>query len=144
MGKFYEAVGCELEIYVRHLAWLDAVQDESKLSRRAEFELDNNTAEAPECEAGYVLDYLFELGVTMGDHPLTHTELRAWMDNTGVELSAWEARIIKTLSGAYLSMSHDAKKYDTETPWEYAPHYMSAKWRKAMRVKQSIRRAAEI
>jgi hypothetical protein len=144
LGKFYQAIGDELEIYIRHLAWLNSVPDGGQISRRDEFELDNQLIEMPEFDAGYVLEYLFELGVTMGENAVNHTELRSWMDNTGIELSAWEARIIKKLSEAYLSMSHDAKKSDSETPWKEAPHYMSSKWRAAMKLKKSIRKAAEI
>lgn len=66
------------------------------------------------------------------------------MDNTGIELSVWESITIKKLSEAYQSMSFEAKKIDAETPWEHAPYYMTEKWNKAMRVKNAIRRAAEV
>lgn len=66
------------------------------------------------------------------------------MDNTGIELSVWEAKSIKNLSQAYLAATHEARSVDAETPWEDAPYYMSPKWRKAMKLKQSIRRAAEV
>lgn len=98
----------------------------------------------PDYEAGYLLDYLFELGITLGDRPLDHQEIKAWMGNTGIELSVWEARTIKKLSEAYQSMSFEAKKIDAETPWEDAPYYMTEKYRKAMRVKNSLRAAAEV
>lgn len=98
----------------------------------------------PDCQATYLLDHLFELGITLGDGAITHQELRAWMDNTGIELSAWEAQSIKRLSEAYLSGSYESRKQDAETPWEDAPFYMSSRWRKAMRLKQSIRKAAEV
>lgn len=118
--------------------------EEGSISRRAEFERDNHPVEMPECDAEYVLEYLFELGITLGDSAINHAELRAWMDNTGIELSAWESRTIKALSEAYLSMSHEARSVDSETPWIEAPYYMSAKWRKAMRIKRSIRQAADV
>lgn len=118
--------------------------EEGAITRRAEFERDNHPAEMPECDAFYVIEYLFELGLTLGDSAITHSEIRAWMDNTGIDLSAWESRTIRALSGAYLSMSHEARSVESETPWEEAPYYMSPKWRKAMKLKQSIRKAAEI
>lgn len=98
----------------------------------------------PECDAFYVIEYLFELGLTLVDSAITHAEIRAWMHNTGIDLSAWESRTIKNLSSAYLSGCHESRKPDAETPWEDAPYYMSAKWRKAMKLKQSIRKAAEV
>lgn len=97
----------------------------------------------PECDAFYILEYLFEIGLTLGDAAITHSEIRAWMDNTGVDLTAWEARAIKVLSETYLSMCHESRNPETETPWADAPYYMSAKWRKAMKLKNSIRKAAE-
>lgn len=118
--------------------------EEGKISRRAEFERDNYPVEMPECDASYIIDYLFELGLTLGESAVTHGEIRAWMENTGVDLSAWEARSIKNLSSAYLSGCHESRDKDAETPWQEAPHYMSAKWRKAMIIKQSIRKAAEV
>ena len=98
----------------------------------------------PDCEAFYVIEYLFELGLTLGENAITHAELRAWMDNTGIDLSAWESRSIKNLSSAYLTGCHESRSQESETPWEDAPYYMSAKWRKAMKLKQSIRKAAEV
>lgn len=126
------------------MAWLNATPDEGTQSRREEFESNNQAVEAPDCSAAYILDYLLELGMTIGEHALTHSEIRAWMQNTGIDLSSWEAQTLKKLSEAYLSMTFEAKKNDSETPWEDAPYYMSAKWRKAMRIKQSIRKAAEV
>lgn len=126
------------------MAWLNATPEEGAISRCAEFERDKHPVETPWCDAFYILDYLFELGITLGEHAITHSELRAWMDNTGIDLSAWESQTIKKLSEAYLSGSYESKKADSETPWEDAPYYMSAKWRKAMKLKQSIRKAAEV
>ena len=144
MGKFYQAVSDELIIYVSHLAWLNAVPDGGEISRRDEFERDDFPVELPECDAEYLLGYLFELGVVIGDGAITHGEIESWMSNTGIELTAWEARTLKTLSDAYLKANQGARKVDAETVWNDAPYYMSGKWRKAMRLKASIRKAAEI
>lgn len=98
----------------------------------------------PDCRASYILAYLFELGTTQGDSAITHSEIRAWMDNTGIELSSWEAQTIKRLSETYLHSYHESKSKKAATPWADAPYYMSAKWITAMQLKQSIRRASEI
>jgi len=98
----------------------------------------------PECQAFHVLEYLIDLGVATSESSITHLEIYAWMANTGIDLSSWEAQTIKRLSNTYLSSSHEFRKSDAETPWSDAPYYMSAKWRKAMRLKQSIRKAAGV
>lgn len=126
------------------MAWLNATPEESKLSRRDQFEEDNREVVVPDCDATYILDYLFELGMSMGDAALSHSEIRAWMENTGIELASWEARAIKRLSEAYMSESHAARKIDAETVWADAPFYMTEKWRKTIRLKNSVRKAAEI
>lgn len=126
------------------MAWLNAKPEEGEATRRKEFEAKNQEVVMPYCDASYVIDYLFDLGVTLGDAPINHQEIRAWMENTGIELDTWEARTIKFLSEAYLSMTHEATKIDSETPWLDAPFYMSANYRKSMRVRDSIRKAATI
>ncbi len=74
--------------------------------------------------ADYLLGYLFEIGPTiaagMGAGPITHGELRAWMDNVGVELQPWEVRFLRRLSHEYLAESHKAEKRDARAPWNAA------------------------
>lgn len=57
----------------------------------------------PECDASHVIGYLFEIGPTLGEIPLTHAELAAWQANSGIELNSWEARMLRQLSVEYLS-----------------------------------------
>lgn len=116
---------------------------EGELSRRAALEKEKKEIEIPECDAAYILDYLFDLGVTEGDTPLSHSEIANWQHNTGVELQPFEARFIKRLSVAYLHASYEMQSAEAETPWEDAPHYMSASYRNAMRVKAANRKILE-
>ena len=117
---------------------------EGEKSRRDTLDDDGLDIVLPECDAEYLLEYLFELGMTLGDRPLDHTEIASWQSNTGMELQPFEVRIIKRLSQAYLSASSEYKDPDSETPWVDAPRYMSRSYRNAMLVKASLRRAAEI
>lgn len=126
------------------MAWINAVPDECEVSRREQFEIDDLEVLFPECSAFYIVQYLLQLGLTLGDQALTHSEIKAWQENTGYELSSWEAQIIKRLSQSYLSMSFESKKKHSETPWIDAPYYMTLKWRKAMELKQKIREASQI
>lgn len=69
----------------------------------------------------YLISHLYEVGPAMqgaaGSIPVTFTEFRAWMDLTGVELRPWEVRILRRLSGAYLSELYEAEKPDRPAPW---------------------------
>jgi hypothetical protein len=73
----------------------------------------------PEISAEYLIGYLWEVGPTMlgsGD-PLTHAELRAWQDNTGVELNTWEARMLRRMSAEYAAESVKAAKPEAKPPF---------------------------
>lgn len=80
----------------------------------------------PECEALHLAGYLFEIGPTlaagMGQGPVTHGEIAAWQQNTGIELQPWEARFVKQLSIEYLNESGRATDPACPPPWEEAPY----------------------
>jgi hypothetical protein len=121
-------------LYVRHQAWLSAVPEKARdaiskdpnVSRmqkmRDDLGDDEFNPEMPPVSAPYLIDYLFELGPTMGENTLTHAELESWQRNTGIELSSWESRTLKALSNAYLIESYRAVKEDAEAPWSDAPY----------------------
>lgn len=77
--------------------------------------------EMPDVVAPHVLAYLFEVGpvaiTPMGSSPLSHSELRTWQQNTGVELASWEARFLRRLSMEYLVASKKAESPDAKAPW---------------------------
>jgi len=126
---------------VRHLAWLNAAFDKDGLQTRRDFyEAQNLDILMPECDATYILDYLFELGICPSGEPLTHSEIAAWQQNTGIELESFDARIIKKLSVAYVQEQSDAKQIDAETAWSDAPKYMRADYIKGMTLKAAIRK----
>lgn len=80
----------------------------------------------PDCSAQHILEYLFDAGPAlrsgMGDSPLTECEIRAWMNNTGIELSAWESRIVKRLSQEYMAEQQRATSPSADAPWTIAPY----------------------
>lgn len=82
--------------------------------------------EMPECEALYLVGYLYEIGPAtsggMGESPITHAELRSWQYNTGIELNSWEVRTVVRLSREYLSESQKAKIPTAPAPWVDAPY----------------------
>ncbi len=127
MVKFYESVYNELNVYIRHSAWLKAVPDtkDNKLSRKDAFEADEIEATMPFCLAMYIVEYLYEIGIGNTDNPLSHAEIAAWMANTGIELTSWEVRVIHRLSRDYLDQSVKSIKQDEPSPWEDAPYCLS-------------------
>jgi len=74
----------------------------------------------PPLKAGdYLIGYLWEIGPTMsGGGPVTHMELRAWMDLTGTRLQPLEVRMIRRLSVEYLVESRRAEKAHCRPPWK--------------------------
>ncbi len=78
--------------------------------------------EMPPVDAVHIVSYLFEIGPTMtgsmGAGPLTHGELRAYQENTGIDLSVWEVSTLVRLSKEYLSEASRATKRDCEAPWK--------------------------
>ena len=75
----------------------------------------------PPNPAPIVIDHLNEMGLTeaagMGAAPLSWQTLFAWQQVTGVLLPAWEARLIRHLSSAYLTESRKAESENCPAPW---------------------------
>lgn len=64
----------------------------------------------PEVDAGqHLVDYLLQLGPTIGGEPLTYQEIAAWCGLTGIVLSSWEAVTLRALSASYASEYFAAK-----------------------------------
>jgi hypothetical protein len=71
--------------------------------------------------ARHLVDYLLQVGPTgygaMGPVPLSHSEIAAWQANTGVDLTAWEATTLRTLSIDWITSSQAAQAEDCPAPW---------------------------
>ena len=121
---------------MRHTAWLQAAPrapDNSKaepVSRLKRQQQERGDARwqppMPPVHAGHhLLGYLWEVGPTMPagmvQGPVTQQELAAWQVNTGIQLQAWEARALRTLSVAYLGAWSDAQAPDAPPPWRPEP-----------------------
>lgn len=66
--------------------------------------------------ASYLVSYLFEVGPTTGEGPITHQEIAAWCSLTGRELEPWEVDALRRMSGAYLSEAHEATEPKRSPP----------------------------
>jgi hypothetical protein len=104
--------------------------------------------EMPPCDAGYLLDYFFEIGpcmaAGMGSAPIAHAEIHAWQSNTGIQLNAWEARTLKQLSVEYVNESHRATAIDCAAPWVDAPYAKSTPNQIALRMKKSMKELVKL
>ena len=132
MGKFYEGLGDELSLYVRFVAWLNAVpkpdkpaapglREFSRLEKlRADKKDDAYLPNMPEPGAIHLVAHLWDAGPTMagamGAMPLTFTELAAWQAATGNDLAPWELRTLRRLSADYLNESKQAQDPQQPSP----------------------------
>ncbi|MBP7647149.1 MAG: hypothetical protein KA751_10400 [Comamonas sp.] len=124
---------------MRQAAWLNARPKKadgdkgsaSELSRRERLAKEGITHPAmPPCQAEYLLGYLFEMGPTaqtgMGEVPITHRDIAAWMGNTGIRLSPWQARTLHRLSLDYVTESHKATRSAHPAPWQAADQQLES------------------
>ena len=69
----------------------------------------------------HLIGWFTEIGMTgsngMGTTPLNWSEIAAWQTNTRVVLSPWEARLIRSLSLAYVAESRVAEEETCPPPW---------------------------
>lgn len=79
------------------------------------------TPPMPPNPAPHIVNRLIEMGLSeangMGASPLSWREIMAWQTATGVDLPPWEARLIRTLSVAYLAESRNAESENCPPPW---------------------------
>lgn len=135
MGKFYEGLCEELILYVRFAAWLNTaptVEQKKSISKAAvrtptrleKLRADKNEPDyqpdMPEAAALHLLGYLWDAGPSMsggmGPVPLTHSELVAWQQNSGIELTPWEAQTLRRLSIEHINECVRADKPDCPSP----------------------------
>lgn len=75
----------------------------------------------PPNPAPHITDRLVEIGLTeasgMGSGPLSWPTIDAWCNRTAIDLSPWEARLIRKLSIGYVVMSRTAESENCPPPW---------------------------
>jgi hypothetical protein len=116
--KFYRGLGEELSLYVRQLAWLNAVPDKETETRR---DLLKSNIEMPSCATKYLIDCLFDIGPILatgtGNISINHLDIRAWVENTGIQLNVWECRTVRSLSIEYLHQINMSSSKNTPAPF---------------------------
>lgn len=94
----------------------------SKLNRLDRMRKDDVPVLMPPNPAPHIIDRLVEIGLTeagaMSAVPLSWREIDAWSSRTGVDLAPWEARLIRSLSVAYVAESRRAESENAPPPWK--------------------------
>jgi hypothetical protein len=116
------------------MAWLNATPKPDPRTKRAKTDdqpppvsriermrKDGTTAKLPPNPLPHIISRLVEIGLTeangMGASPLSWREINEWQHATGVDLPAWEARLIRHLSVAYIAESRRAESENCPPPW---------------------------
>lgn len=112
-----------MTLHVRQLAWLHAVpkrggadrlgDEGARVSRLEEMERDDVEPYLPETPCEELVGWLFDAGPVgssgMGPMKLSHAELQAWQENTGIRAQPWQIRALRSLSAAYIKESRRAE-----------------------------------
>ncbi|MEG3089498.1 phage tail assembly chaperone [Sphingomonas sp. PB4P5] len=119
------------------MAWLNATPKPPPGSKRAEtadktpsisridkMKRDKIVPPMPPNPMPHMITRLVEIGLSesngMGASPLSWREINEWQQAAGVDLAPWEARLMRTLSLAYLAESRKAESETCPPPW-HAP-----------------------
>lgn len=134
MGKLQRRLEQRLTLWVRQLAWYNATPKPDPNSKRGQAEPDRvRPSRLEECKrrkiepklppnpAPHITDRLIEIGLTeaagMGVGPISWVQIDAWQRLTGVPIAPWEARLLRTLSLAYVAEGRRAEAETCPPPW---------------------------
>lgn len=91
-----------------------------KLSRLDDMKRSGILPAMPANPLPHIVEWLVEMGISesngMGASPLSWQEISAWCERTGVDLSPWEARLIRALSVEYIGFSRRAEDENCPSP----------------------------
>jgi hypothetical protein len=52
-----------------------------------------------------------------GPVPITHLEIRAWQENSGIELTPWQSALLRRLSQEYIGQLQQAEDSNCKPPF---------------------------
>lgn len=97
--------------------WAQWVSEATVEAFRAEYMPELPPLDGGEYLIGYLLDAGPSVAGAMGAGPLTSGHLLHWQQETGINLSPWEARTLRRLSIVWLNEQHQAEKRAAQAPW---------------------------
>jgi hypothetical protein len=66
----------------------------------------------------FLVEYLFDAGPANAGNVLSWADLEEWQRETGIDLSPWQSRLLRRLSGDYLAEFRAAAEHDAPPPWK--------------------------
>ena len=97
-----------------------AAEKSKPLSRRDQMKKDGITPQMPPNPMPHLISFFIEIGMTestgMGPSPLSWREINEWQHATRVRLAPWEARLIRSLSLAYVAETGKAESENYPSP----------------------------
>lgn len=110
--EWFEQLAATPDIPIETALWLQSFQGDS------EFE----EVVLP-YELAHIWAHLLECGPVvqggMGPAPLSYLEIKAWMQSTGLQLSAWEVVLLRKCSLEWMSAQYEAKDPTAVPPWSF-------------------------
>jgi hypothetical protein len=99
----------------------DPKYERKRLSRQEQMKKDGIPIRMPPNPLPHIVAWFVEIGISeaagMGAAPLSWGAINAWQLATGINLSPWEARLIRRLSTEYLAESRKAESENHPAPW---------------------------
>lgn len=93
----------------------------NKMSRIDRMKADNVTPQMPPNPMPHFVEWFFEIGIVdaggMGPVPLSWRTILDWQDAVGIELSPWEAKLMRDLSVAYVTEKTRGENETCPAPW---------------------------
>lgn len=98
-----------------------AADQAPKISRIDRMRRDHILPAMPPNPMPHLIQRLTDIGITeatgMGPAPLSWREIGEWQRLTGVEMTPWEARLMRQLSLAYIAEGRRAESETCPPPW---------------------------
>ena len=110
------------------MAYLQAIPDDPNWPKdmpkksRMQIRLDQGIKiEMPPIDLPYMIEWLNELGCVAsgmnGVIPIDNREIESWINLNGVEITHWEARMLRELSKTYCAQYNRSKDLECEEPF---------------------------
>ncbi|WP_093011186.1 phage tail assembly chaperone [Sphingobium sp. YR768] len=118
------------------MAWLNATPKPPPGSKRAaakdqpppvsridQMKRNKIVPQMPPNPAPHIITRLVEIGLTeaagMGAGPISWQSIDAWCNRTAIDLSPWEARLLRSLSVSYVAEGRKAESENCPAPWRH-------------------------
>ena len=120
MGKFFSSVVDEAINYVQYLAWLDAIPDGAKESRRSQYVGTEYLEVEPEFNYSWLINLALDCGLyestDSGLTGISWQNINAWKQINNID--TWSANVVKRISNEYVSYYYKSRDKFSDSPLE--------------------------